>query len=255
MASTPRGARSVARWARAAALAGAHELATGGEASAPVDAGRPRFASAARARRRARRELRALVAADRAVLSPDAAGRAEEPAVGPAADAHGTGRGVDGPEGPLAARLVDLPVSYTDLHMSLARRCVPAHPDRRPKNPALCLVCGEFLCAGSDCCRDAMGRGACTRHVQDECSGSTGLVLLVRQGMILLMRGGRAWLEPSPYVDDHGESLNGRNHGRPLFLDASRWEGLRRQFGEHSIAASVTRNREAATRVIRQSYY
>ena len=53
----------------------------------------------------------------------------------------------------------------------------------------------------------------------------------------------------------HGESLNGRQVGRPLFLDRQRVEALRRLWGEHRIAQTVTTMRSAATRVILTNYY
>ena len=107
--------------------------------------------------------------------------------------------------------MVALPTRFTDLYTQLAG-CTCAKTHKLPEEPAVCLLCGELLCAGSQCCK-VNGIGALTRHVA-ECSAGCGMFLLVHKCTTVLLRGPHAAYSSSPYVDDHGEEDNGLKRGR-----------------------------------------
>ena len=85
--------------------------------------------------------------------------------------------------------LVTLPHRFTDLYKQLsACKCKVTH--NAPEEPAICLVCGEVLCAGTACCKRD-GIGALTRHVRT-CGAGVGLFLLVNRTHTVLLRGPHA---------------------------------------------------------------
>jgi len=53
--------------------------------------------------------------------------------------------------------LIGLPSLFQDLfHMTIGAKC--SNCNKAPINPALCLICGEILCANDSCCsKDGMG--------------------------------------------------------------------------------------------------
>jgi len=61
-----------------------------------------------------------------------------------------------------------------------------------------------------------------------ECSGGEGIILLLKETIILLLRcgvEGRLW--HSPYLDSHKEEDQGLKRGKPIFLEPSRYLHLR----------------------------
>ena len=120
--------------------------------------------------------------------------------------------------------LIDLPDRFDVLYDRLsASKCKnPACLTKRIVSPALCLVCGLVVCAGSDCCRDKERRyGECTTHAA-ECSGGAGIFLMGSDSRIVLLRKKFAAYFASPYVDVHGEQDIGLSRGRPLMLSKTR---------------------------------
>ena len=85
----------------------------------------------------------------------------------------------------------------------------------RPKNPALCLLCGQLVCAAAKCCTKAR-LGECNRHAR-ECGG-IGVFLLLNTTMVLLLQNGKGCLWDSLYVDEHGEVDEDLLRGKELYL-------------------------------------
>lgn len=61
------------------------------------------------------------------------------------------------------------------------------------------------------------------------------MFMLLRETIVLLMRNGGACLWGSLYLDAHGEEDENLRRGKPLFLDAMRYERLRLLWLEHGI--------------------
>ena len=132
-------------------------------------------------------------------------------------------------------------------------RCKCATTRAFPEEPAVCLLCGELLCAGSQCCKQN-GVGALTRHA-GTCGAGVGLFLLVHKCTTVIVRGSYAAYSVSPYVDAHGEEDPSLKRGRPLGLDAERVRHLWKMLASHGIAGEVVRERMVRDRVIRENYY
>ena len=148
--------------------------------------------------------------------------------------------------------LCELPHRFTDLYSRLSHhRCVTTKAF--PEEPAICMTCGELLCAGSQCCK-RNGVGALTRHVAS-CGAGCGLFFLVHRCGTVLIRGPHAAYSISPYVDEHGEEDSGLRRGRPLHLDADRMRQLGRLWASHAVAGEVVRERVLRERVIREGYF
>ena len=132
------------------------------------------------------------------------------------------------PAPPLRApTLLQLPELYQDLFLELSDRpCVACR--RVPDEPALCLSCGRLVCCAGACCALSHGgRRECSTHAA-ACGAGTAFYLLVRTTKLLLLRGSRRCLYPSPYLDAHGEEDLNLRRGRPLFLNAERYAHVRR---------------------------
>ena len=119
--------------------------------------------------------------------------------------------------------LIALPTRGEDLYLSLmnanCKRC-----QKPPRDPALCLACGEVCCCAGACCRRGK-HGECAQHAA-VCGAGVGVFLLVKSTKILLIRGKRICLYPSVYLDQHGEEDEFLKRGRPLFLNERRYGAL-----------------------------
>jgi len=149
-------------------------------------------------------------------------------------------------------KLHALPEAYDDLYAQTVGKLCPKK-GTEPEDPAICLVCGETLCAGSACCREGE-MGACTQHVET-CGGGVGMFLLLKKCQVVLVRGRWAAFYPSPYLDAHGEEDIGLRRGRPLMLKEHRYNTLKELWSNHMIAREVSRIRSQSERVIRQNYF
>lgn len=87
-----------------------------------------------------------------------------------------------------------------------------------PPDPALCLVCGEIVCAHSYCCSTESGSGECFLHSLrfvcgclslvigvHSCGAGVGIFLLVKRCVVLLLDGPKGCILNAPYIDAHGE--------------------------------------------------
>jgi len=87
----------------------------------------------------------------------------------------------------------------------------------------LCLMCGEIVCAANSCCRSSEGVGECSEHAND--CGS-GIFLVLKMNLLLLIRDHKHSLIATPYLDEHGEEDPYLKRGRPLYLNKERYRQL-----------------------------
>ena len=120
-------------------------------------------------------------------------------------------------------RFAKLPRKCEDLYLKIVDRpcdqCGAA-----PRDPAVCLACGELVCCAGFCCR-AGRHGETARHAA-ACGAGAGAFFLVKSTRTLLLRGRRVCLYPSVYLDAHGEEDEFLKRGRPLFLSEERFAAL-----------------------------
>ena len=128
-------------------------------------------------------------------------------------------------------------------HETLRRTC-PAC-GMTPLQPAICLLCGECVCAASDCCRKDGDEG-CTRHAQTH-HGGLSAFLVVRRADTLLVLGRRHTWWGSLYLDAHGEEDHGLRRGKPLFLSPARVAAMHRLWLAQAVPLEVARSRAAAS--------
>lgn len=152
-------------------------------------------------------------------------------------------------------RLTRLAALYTDLHCEVLGKSKCKQTWRVVENPALCLACGEVLCAGSECCRRRSDNmGACTYHAIT-CGSGVGLFFLIRSSSVLLVFGPRSSYFGSPYLDMFGEEDINIRRGRPLHLSTKRMKALQALYANHMLANEVARNRRTSDQYIRSNYY
>eukprot|EP00043_Microstomoeca_roanoka_P001100 m.30863 g.30863 ORF g.30863 m.30863 type:complete len:1739 (-) comp10649_c0_seq1:206-5422(-) len=110
------------------------------------------------------------------------------------------------------------------------------------KEPALCLLCGTYVCFHSPCCTRTVeipgarrqDMGGCYLHAQS-CGAGTCLFLLVKHGYVLILSHGKGALLPSPYVDEHGEPDPGLRRSCRLFLHHGKYELMQQQWRDHTL--------------------
>ncbi|KAK7479151.1 hypothetical protein BaRGS_00029592 [Batillaria attramentaria] len=137
-------------------------------------------------------------------------------------------------------RLLALPERYYEI-FTLYRHHTCARCQRVPKDPAICLICGAFLCFRENCCvNEATNVFECVEHSL-VCGAGTGIFLLVNSSIIVVLRGPRATLWGSLYLDQHGEEDRDLKRGKPLFLSPERLKLLENQWVTHSFEQSCER--------------
>ena len=154
--------------------------------------------------------------------------------------------------------LIPLPYRFTELWSEVKSRFESKHPedseDQKRFEPALCLLTGRLLRAGYKPPDSDVAVGECTLHAQASGTG-IGIFLLVERCSVLLMRDGHAAMARPFYVDSHGEDDQGLRRGRPLFLDAQRYQALEQLYATHRIASEVARLRMSNRGVLREYYF
>ncbi|KAI9318249.1 hypothetical protein BX666DRAFT_1936511 [Dichotomocladium elegans] len=102
--------------------------------------------------------------------------------------------------------LIKLP-SRLDALMdeSMARICPRC--ETVPTDPAVCLLCGTFVCSQSFCCAEGE-EGECNLHML-ECGGEIGIYLLIKKCSLLVLHDENGWFMQAPYLDSHGEADHG----------------------------------------------
>ncbi|KAJ2758012.1 E3 ubiquitin-protein ligase ubr1, partial [Coemansia nantahalensis] len=139
---------------------------------------------------------------------------------------------------PTLFSLVELPDRFDVFFEHSAKACCP-RCNGVPNDPALCLLCGGFVCAQSFCCEED-GVGECNMHMKT-CGGTVGLYLLVKKCGLLLLHHDNGCFMSAPYLDQHGEVDLGLRRGRPLYLNKTRYEELRRLVLAQKIPVFVAR--------------
>ncbi|XP_029385884.1 E3 ubiquitin-protein ligase ubr3 isoform X1 [Echeneis naucrates] len=130
-----------------------------------------------------------------------------------------------------APRLLQLPDNYNIIFQYYHRKACTACK-KVPKDPALCLVCGAFVCLKGACCKQ-QGICECVLHSQ-HCGAATGIFLLINASVIIIIRGHRFCLWGSVYLDAHGEEDRDLRRGKPLFLCEERYRVLEQQWVSHT---------------------
>ncbi|XP_053733122.1 E3 ubiquitin-protein ligase ubr3 isoform X2 [Synchiropus splendidus] len=130
-----------------------------------------------------------------------------------------------------APRLLQLPSNYNIIFQYYHRKACTACK-KVPKDPALCLVCGAFVCLKGVCCKQ-QGICECVLHSQ-HCGAATGIFLLINASVIIIIRGHRFCLWGSVYLDAHGEEDRDLRRGKPLFLCEERYRVLEQQWVSHT---------------------
>ncbi|KAG7466885.1 hypothetical protein MATL_G00147050 [Megalops atlanticus] len=128
-------------------------------------------------------------------------------------------------------RLLQLPDSYNTIFQVYHRKACSVC-NKVPKDPALCLVCGTFVCLKGLCCKK-QGYCECVLHSQ-HCGAATGIFLLINASVIIIIRGHRFCLWGAVYLDAHGEEDRDLRRGKPLFLCEERYQVLEQQWVSHT---------------------
>uniref|UniRef100_A0A8C6Q550 E3 ubiquitin-protein ligase n=1 Tax=Nothobranchius furzeri TaxID=105023 RepID=A0A8C6Q550_NOTFU len=128
-------------------------------------------------------------------------------------------------------RLLQLPDNYNIIFQYYHRKACTVCK-KVPKDPALCLVCGTFVCLKGVCCKQ-QGTCECVLHSQ-HCGAATGIFLLINASVIIIIRGHRFCLWGSVYLDAHGEEDRDLRRGKPLFLCEERYRVLEQQWVSHT---------------------
>lgn len=99
-------------------------------------------------------------------------------------------------------RLLELPQAYDNIFQFYHRRQCPKC-NLVPKDPSVCLVCGTMVCLRDSCCKQQNIFEA-TQHAIN-CGAGTAIFLSVNSSTIVVIRGKRACLWGSVYLDSFGE--------------------------------------------------
>ncbi|XP_076160459.1 ubr3 ubiquitin ligase isoform X2 [Ptiloglossa arizonensis] len=127
-------------------------------------------------------------------------------------------------------KLLNLPREYekifTYYHERQCNQC-----NSFPQEISICLLCGTIVCLKQGCCKF---RNMCeaVQHSID-CGGGTGIYLVVTSTYIIVIRGRRACLWGSLYLDDFEEEDRDLKRGKPLYLNQDRYQLLEQQWLAH----------------------
>ncbi|XP_052682389.1 E3 ubiquitin-protein ligase ubr3-like [Crassostrea angulata] len=137
-----------------------------------------------------------------------------------------------------APSLIELPNQYYQIFQSYSQRtCVTC--GEVPNDPAICLVCANYTCFRQNCCTQ-QGVSECVHH-SIQCGAGTSMYLLINSTIVVVIRGPRATLWGSVYLDDHGEEDRDLKRGKPLYLSKERYRLLQHQWLTHSFDRSCQR--------------
>ncbi|TPX55891.1 hypothetical protein PhCBS80983_g04953 [Powellomyces hirtus] len=112
-----------------------------------------------------------------------------------------------------------------------------------PTDPALCLLCGTFVCSQSYCCQEE-DKGECHIHSRG-CGGDVGIYFIIKKCVIYLMHNDNGCFIHPPYLDSHGEVDVGLRRGRPQYLNQKRYDELSKLWLTHGIPSFVARKIES----------
>ncbi|XP_074857119.1 E3 ubiquitin-protein ligase UBR3 isoform X3 [Carettochelys insculpta] len=127
--------------------------------------------------------------------------------------------------------LLQLPENYNTIFQYYHRKTCTVC-SKVPKDPAVCLVCGTFVCLKGLCCKQ-QSYCECVLHSQN-CGAGTGIFLLINASVIIIIRGHRFCLWGSVYLDAHGEEDRDLRRGKPLYICKERYKVLEQQWVSHT---------------------
>ncbi|XP_068083669.1 E3 ubiquitin-protein ligase Ubr3 isoform X2 [Anabrus simplex] len=127
-------------------------------------------------------------------------------------------------------RLLRLPELYDKIFQYYHRRqCSQCHSV--PRETSICLLCGTLVCFKENCCK-LLDVCEAVQHSID-CGGGTAIFLVVTSSYIIVIRGKRACLWGSVYLDSFGEEDRELKRGKPLYLSPGRYQLLEQQWLAH----------------------
>ncbi|GAM20420.1 hypothetical protein SAMD00019534_035950 [Acytostelium subglobosum LB1] len=140
---------------------------------------------------------------------------------------------ISSPTIPKPFLLIDLAKNYDTLSQHYAT--VPCQQCKTiSSTQALCLICGTLCCLGGCCKRFLDQKNECILHAE-RCNAGTCMFLVIKSSSILLLHLPRRTYWFSPYLDDHGEEDANLRRGKPLFLNAGRYNQLNSLLIKHQI--------------------
>ncbi|XP_025832184.1 E3 ubiquitin-protein ligase Ubr3 isoform X1 [Agrilus planipennis] len=127
-------------------------------------------------------------------------------------------------------RLLQLPREYEKIFTYYHERpCSQCHSV--PQETSICLLCGTIVCLKQSCCKQ---QDVCEAVAHSrECGAGTGVFLVVTSTYIIVIRGRRACLWGSLYLDDFEEEDRDLKRGKPLYLSKDRYQLLEQQWLAH----------------------
>ncbi|XP_076232510.1 ubr3 ubiquitin ligase isoform X2 [Calliopsis andreniformis] len=127
-------------------------------------------------------------------------------------------------------KLLSLPREYEKIFTYYhERHCQQCHTV--PQEISICLLCGTIVCLKQNCCK-RMNVCEAVQHSID-CGGGTGIYLVVTSTYIIVIRGRRACLWGSLYLDEFEEEDRDLKRGKPLYLSQDRYQLLEQQWLAH----------------------
>ncbi|XP_046744693.1 E3 ubiquitin-protein ligase Ubr3 isoform X1 [Diprion similis] len=127
-------------------------------------------------------------------------------------------------------KLLNLPREYEKIFTYYhERQCRQCHSV--PQETTICLLCGTIVCLKQNCCKQ---QNVCeaVKHSVD-CGGGTGIYLVVTSTYVIVIRGKRACLWGSLYLDEFDEEDRDLKRGKPLYLSQDRYQLLEQQWIAH----------------------
>jgi E3 ubiquitin-protein ligase UBR3 len=94
-------------------------------------------------------------------------------------------------------------------------------------------MCGTMVCLKETCCRQTNANNVAVCETVNhalECGGGTGIFLAVNSSTIVVIRGKRACIWGSIYLDKFGEEDKELKRGKPLYLHPERYQLLEHQW-------------------------
>lgn len=145
-------------------------------------------------------------------------------------------------------RFFTLPSTFEELRMKHLKQ-VCNKCQKVPAEPAICILCGELVCAAKACCANQeseLRERESYLHAQEH-HGGVSIYILLRSTMCLVVRGYRKSVLPSFYLDNFGEEDRNLQRGTRLFLNQPKLQSLllhylRMTFDCDSIVLSFTDN-------------
>ncbi|KAI5710044.1 hypothetical protein M8J76_006269 [Diaphorina citri] len=127
-------------------------------------------------------------------------------------------------------RLLSLPELYDKIFQYYHRKqCTQCQSI--PRETSICLLCGTLVCLKENCCKQNNVCEAVQHSV--DCGAGTAMFLVVTSSYVIVIRGKRACLWGSMYLDNHGEEDRELKRGKPLYLSPERYKLLEQQWIAH----------------------